>query len=355
MRTPRLGATLLLLALAACGRVGPPVAPQHREPQPATELTAVAGDGLIELAWTNPTRRVDNSMIRDLAVVHVFRTEDAGAGEPRAAMRSRGQIAGYDEVASIRMAAPAPAIVEGQRVRVSDRHGLTYGRRYTYAVLVEDVEGRLSPPSARLSVTYLAPPAPPENLQATAGEGEVRLRWTAPDRLVDDRPVQGDIAYEVVRTTGPEGAARTLTTAPVREATFTDRDVVNDQAYTYAVRAVRTEVGGRARGSLSSPVTATPQDLTPPSSPRDLVAVGAAGDVRLSWTPSPESDVARYVVYRADPRGAFARIGSTPVPGTTYVDRGLSPGTYRYAVTAQDRSARGNESALSGAANAVVP
>ena len=51
-----------------------------------------------------------------------------------------------------------------------DRHGLAYGRRYTYAALVEDTEGRLSPPSARLSVTYFAPPAPPEQLQATAGE-----------------------------------------------------------------------------------------------------------------------------------------------------------------------------------------
>ena len=354
--TPHLvGAAALVLVLAACGRVGPPVAPQLREPQPATELTAVAGDGLIELSWINPTRRVDNSVVRDLVLVHVFRAEDSGAGEPKSALRSRSQIAGYDEIATVRLAAPAPATVDGSRVVLPDHQGLAYGRRYTYVVLVEDGQGRLSPPSARLSVMYIAPPAPPGDLEATAGEGEVRLRWTPPDRLVDGGPVQGTITYEVARATGAEGAPRTITTAPVGDTTFTDRGLVNDQTYAYAVRALRTDASGRARGPLSSPVTATPIDLTPPAPPRDLVAVVAAGDVRLSWGASSDPDVARYVIYRADPRGTFTRAGSTVPPSTTFVDRAVPPGTYLYVVTAQDRSARANESARSNAVDAVVP
>jgi len=77
--------------------------------------------------------------------------------------------------------------------------------------------------------------------------------------------------------------------------------------------------------------------------------------VRLAWAASPEADVARYVIYRAEGRGAFARVGSTVAPATTFVDRALPTGTYRYAVAAQDRSASANESALSEVANAVVP
>lgn len=334
--------------------MGPPVAPQLREPRPATDLTGTAGDGFIELSWLNPTRRVDNSVVRDLALVHVFRAEDSGLSEPKAAVRSRGQIAGYDEIATVRLEAPAPATVDGSRIVLPDRQGLQYGRRYTYAVLVEDAQGRLSPPSARLSMMYLVPPAAPEDLRAEAGEGEVRLRWAPPSRLADGSPATGALSYEVTRT-GPEGAARTITPGPLSDATFTDHGLVNDQTYTYAVRALRTDAGATARGALSAPVTATPQDLTPPSPPRDLVAVIAAGDVRLSWAASPEPDVARYVIYRADGRGALTRIGSTVAPVTTFVDRAVPPGAYRYAVTAQDRSARANESAPSNSVDALVP
>ena len=96
-------------------------------------------------------------------------------------------------------------------------------------------------------------------------------------------------------------------------------------------------------------------DLTPPAPPRDLVAVVATDDVRLSWGASSDPDVARYVIYRADPRGTFTRAGSTVPPSTTFVDRAVPPGTYLYVVTAQDRSARAHESARSNAVDAVVP
>jgi hypothetical protein len=193
------------------------------------------------------------------------------------------------------------------------------------------------------------------DLEATAGEGEVRLRWAPPDHLVDGSPVQGTITYEVARARGTEGAPQIVTTAPVADTVFTDRGLVNDQTYAYTVRALRADAGGRARGTPSTPVTATPLDLTPPAPPRDLIAVVAGGDVRLSWAASAGPDVARYVVYRADPRGTFTRTGSTVPPATTFVDRAVPAGTYRYVVTAQDASARANESARSNAATAVVP
>jgi len=42
-------------------------------------------------------------------------------------------------------------------------------------------------------------------------------------------------------------------------------------------------------------------------------------------------------------------------PGTTFTDRDVSPGTYRYAVTAQDTSVRANESARSNEVTVTVP
>jgi hypothetical protein len=352
---PGLALLLGLLAVAACGRVGPPVAPQLREPQPVAELRAAQSEGLIEVSWLNPTQRVNRSPLLDLILLHVFRAEDSGVGEPKAALRSRGRIAGWDEIATVRLADPAPATIQGARVVFPDRQGLAYGRRYTYVILGEDAQGRISPPSNRLSVAYLAPPAPPRNLGATPGEGEVALHWEPPAALVDGSALQGDIAYEVLRGAVSEGPLAAVTAVPVEDTRFTDRGLVNDRTYEYAVRALRIEAGGRAQSEATARLAVTPVDMTAPAAPQRLVAVVAGSDVRLAWAPSPDADVARYVVYRADARGAFVRIGSTTSPTTTFVDRGLAAGVHRYAVTAQDGSSRANESARSDEATALVP
>ena len=97
-------------------------------------------------------------------------------------------------------------------------------------------------------------------------------------------------------------------------------------------------------------------DLTPPAPPRDLVAVLAGGDVRLAWAPSPDADVARYVVYRTDARGAVTRVGlHRAALDHPRRPRRSPPGRYRYVVTAQDASARANESARSNEASVTVP
>src|SRR5439155_8694228 len=115
----------------------------------------------IELTWTNPTRRVDGTPLRDITLARVFRVKDAGGGEPKTAMQVDGRIAGYTEITTVSLDAPAPAFVAGPRVTVTDGRGLTFGRRYTYVVVTADARRRTSPPSRRASVTYIAAPEPP--------------------------------------------------------------------------------------------------------------------------------------------------------------------------------------------------
>jgi len=43
------------------------------------------------------------------------------------------------------------------------------------------------------------------------------------------------------------------------------------------------------------------------------------------------------------------------VPGSTFTDRDVPPGAYRYAVTAQDATARATESARSAEVSVTVP
>lgn len=347
---------LALLVLAACGRKGPPVAPELRAPRPVVDVLGAVHESAIEVSWTPPDRRVDNTPLRDpAATTRIFRLEDDGQGAPKAAMLVDGRIAGYMEVASLGVRRPAPAVARGRRLVLTDRQGLTHGRRYTYVAVVSDSEGRASPPAARVSVTYVPAAEPPADLVAEAGEREVRLAWQAPTRLIDGSAPTAPLTYEVLRAPAADAEPTPVTRAPIAEHTLIDRELQNDRTYYYAVRAVQVVSGTTAYSAPSPRVAVTPRDMTPPSAPANLVAIPSEATVRLTWSEVPENDVAAYIVYRAAEGGAFERVGSTRPPITTFVDRDVARGTYRYVVTAQDSAARPNESGRSNEVRVTVP
>lgn len=348
---------LVAAGLLGCGKKGPPVAPERRIPATVSDLGAVVEGTAVVVSWTNPGTRADGTRLKDLALVRIYRREEAGDGEPKPAMLSWGKVVGYDERALIRLADPAPAQVEGRRVRWIDRERLAFGQRYVYVLTAEDAIGRSSAPSPRLAVRFLAAPRHPEGLSATPGENQVRLQWTPPALLVDGSPPPGPLAYELLRATSAGGPFQPLHPEPVAATQLIDRDVRNEQTYYYAVRAVRSEPAGRARSDLTAVVAATPVDLTPPSPPAHLVAVPSETAVRLAWNASPEPDVAGYLVYRSTGPGVdFVRLTPAPMAATVFTDRAVERGkTYWYAVTAVDRATRPNESTRSEPVSATVP
>lgn len=346
---------LAALALAACGRKGAPVPPEWRVPAAAGDLAAVVRESAVELTWTNPGRRVDGTRLRDLVLARVWRVDDEGRGDPRAAMLADGAIAGYTELATVRAGATEGAVTPDGRVTLTDRRGLAYGRRYTYVVVTADSLGRASPPSARVSIVFIPVPEPPQDLTAAPGEREARLAWRPPARLLDGSPAPAELAHEVLRAAAADGPLVPVARTAAGVFALADRDLDNDRTYWYAVRALRTEGGALAFGAPSARVAVTPRDMTPPSAPTNLVAIASEGAVRLSWAASPESDVSGYIVYRAEAGGAFVRVGSTRAPATTFADRGVARGAYRYVVTAEDSGAIRNESARSSAAAVAVP
>ncbi|HET8575859.1 MAG TPA: hypothetical protein VFO18_02075 [Methylomirabilota bacterium] len=351
-----LGLLLLGASLVACGKKGPPVAPERRLPAPPSALQGTVEENTIRLTWTNPVARVDTSRLRDLATLRVHRREEPEGTPLKPAMLSGDRVVGYDEIAVIRLSAPEPAEVEGGRVRWVDRKGLTLGRQYVYVVTAEDSLGRSSPPSERRAVIFLAAPQAPRNVVATPGDRQVRLAWQPPAALSDGTPVSGELRYLVLRGPAVEGALTPVTPEPVAGSSFTDTGLENDVEYRYAVRAVRMDPRGTATGAASPPIAASPVKTTPPSPPGSLVAIPSPGAVRLAWIPSPEEDVALYAVYRAVGAGPFERIATTVRVNTVYVDRTVQSGTtYRYAVTAIDRARRPNESRRSNEVSVTVP
>lgn len=350
-----IAAALTVLALGACGRRGNPVPPEVRVPQAVTDLTAVEREGGVQLSWTVARRRIDGSRLVDPGVARLYRTDDGGAGEPRAAMLVDDRVRGYTEIATFRLTDPPSSYLRGNGIVYTDRRGLTYGRRYTYVVTTADAQGRTSPPSARVSVTYIAPPEAPEALSAEPGDRAARLSWRPPSRLVDGSPVTDPLAYEILRSGDPSAEPAPVARTVPGVTSFEDRSLENERPYTYAVRAIRMAGAASATGEAGHLLTVTPVKTTPPSPPTDLVAIPSRGEVRLAWRPSPERDVAAYVVYRAAGDRPAARVGSVRAPATTFVDREVPPGAYRYTVTAQDATSRANESGPSNAVTVTVP
>jgi hypothetical protein len=348
-------AALVVVALGACGRKGAPVAPERRVPQPVSDLRGLVREGGIELTWSVPRRRVDNARLIDPGLARVFRAEDAGGGDPKPALLTDDRIAGYAEVGIIRLAEPPSPLVQNGRVVFVDRRRLAVGRRYTYVVVTSDAQGRTSPPSPRLVLVFLAAPEPPAGLRAEPGERQVRLSWRPPARFTDGSPVGTPLVYEILRAPAPDAPLAPVARTEPGVTVATDGGLENDRTYHYAVRAIRREGETAAEGEATTRTAATPTDLTPPAPPADLVGIPSQGTVRLSWTPSPDADVAGYVVYRAGAAGPFERVGSVRVPATTFTDREVPAGQYRYAVTAQDASVRANESRHSNEVGLRVP
>ena len=348
-------AALVLIALPACGRKGTPVAPERRLPQPVGDLRGIVRDGGIELAFSVPARRVDNTRLIDPGLARVFRVDDAGQGEPRAALLKDDQVSGYTEVATIRLANPASPLVRSGRVVVTDRRNLALGRRYTYVVVTADTQGRTSAPSPRLSLTFVAAPEPPVDFSVETGDREARLTWTPPARLTDGGAVTEPLSYEILRASAAEAPLAPIARTTPGATSATDRNLENDRTYYYAVRAIRQQGTTRIEGEPTATASVTPADVTPPPAPTDLVAIPSERTVRLSWTPSTAGDVAAHVVYRALGSGPLQRVGAVRVPGATFTDQNVPPGKYRYAVTAQDAGARANESRPSNEVTVTVP
>lgn len=349
-------ALLALLADGGCGKKGPLVAPERRLPVAPSDLSGTVEADSIVVSWTIPRKRVDDTPLRDVAVLKLYRRVEAPGEPARSAMVSRGAVVGWDELAQIKADAPAPAVITGNTVRWVDRKELRFDTRYVYVATVIDSTGRSSAPSGRVPVVYLAAPQPPRALAAAPGEREVRLTWQPPPGLIDGGPPRGELGYILLRGAGAAGPLVPVMSEPVTDTAHTDTGLQNETTYRYVVRAVRKEGAAAAYGEPSAVATATPVDRTPPAPPTQLVAVPSESAVRLAWMASRADDVAAYAVYRATGSGPFTRIATTTALNTVYTDRDVTRGErYRYAVTALDRARTPNESARSNEADITIP
>jgi fibronectin type 3 domain-containing protein len=109
-------------------------------------------------------------------------------------------------------------------------------------------------------------------------------------------------------------------------------------------------------------VSVSTPDSQAPTAPGTLAATGGLGQVSLSWGAATDNiGVTRYNLHRGTAAG-FTPSGANRIAqptGTTYVDSGLTPGTYWYRVTAEDGAANvgpaSNEASAAATADTTPP
>lgn len=224
-----------------------PVAPAPPTP---TGLAATAGNAQVNLTWNASAGATS---------YHVKRSTTSGAETQIAAPASNS----YTDT------------------------GLTNGAKYFYVVSAVDSGGE-SANSAEVSATPAAPPATPAGLQATAGNAEVNLTWSAS---------AGATTYNLKRSTTDGGPYSTI--ASPAATNYSDTSVTNGTTYYYVVSAVNSA----GESANSAQASATP--------------AGASANVTITIDPTKTKPISPWIyginfysgVTGAPPQLTFDRAG----------------------------------------------
>jgi fibronectin type 3 domain-containing protein len=164
------------------------------------------------------------------------------------------------------------------------------GKMYYYKVASYFSSGRekiKGQPSVPVSATTKHRPKQPADVVAESGlPKKVHIKWNTNE--------EKDISeYWIYR-----GADDKLDNSPYAKvkpdvSSFTDNDLNNNTAYSYAVRAVDAD---ELESDLSNMARAVTKPL--PSSPAGFKGEVKEGKLLLYWTPNPEQDIKVYNVYK---------------------------------------------------------
>jgi len=222
---------------------------------------------------------------------------------------------------------------------------LTNSTTYYFCMAAVDATGYESSFSNEVSATPTAldvPPAPPQNLQATAGDRQVTLTWSANTEL-------DFLRYRIYGGTSPNPTAKIDSVLTLLGTTKVITGLSNGTTYYYRITAVDLVLN---ESGFSNQVNATPLAANPPPSPpRNLQATAGTGSVTLSWDANTEPDFLRYRIY-GGAAGASLIDSVEGVLNTSKIITTLAGGvTYYFYLIAVDQALQ--ESAASDVASAT--
>ena len=297
----------LFLLLVGCGKVGAPLPPFIRIPEPINDLAVRQSGNSLFLTWTNPAKNIDGSMATDLAAVQVRSADSIVAA---VSVNAAGQTQSYE--------IPLGPL-ENQR---------------TFTAQVETARGKVSGISNAASIIPVEAPGPLTGLRGVADQRKITLQWQEPEERR-----QFANAYLVNRVEPPDEPI------VVSETRYEDDRYEAGKTYIYQVTAVRRVRDSVVPGVGPASITVVANDKTAPQVPSGLDVVQSDTGAFLTWAANSEADLAGYRVFRSERADAgFTALTERPNTTNGYFDSGYRPGWY-YAVSAVDEF--GNESARS--------
>jgi hypothetical protein len=337
------------LALAACGKKGPPLPPLSRLPPAVNDLEGVLAGTTLELAWSASPPAAPSASRQAFELV--WEVDSAsGEGPGSAAEAAVGTVLERGRRAPGPAAEwPAGGMGRPQRLQaLAEVGGVPAGARLRALVLGSS--GRRSVPSNLL--TFEVPQEPPPALSgftAVSTPAGVRLSWEA---------LRSAARLEIYRAEAGSPAAGLLPLVRLDPGAgeYVDEGARLGVTYDYTAR-LRAACGERAWLAGSPAVVEAFEyvDSFAPAPPEGLTLVVEAAGARLLWSPNRERDLAGYRVYRRLEDGVEEPVATLGSQDVTWVDADVAEGTrVEYRVTAFDSAPRANESAPSAAAAGVV-
>lgn len=341
-------AAVVALVAASCAHVGPPLPPLGRVPAPPENMAVVQEGGWLAVSCTLPGSNGDGSEIKGYKLLEIRgginSDESAPTRDPGVEMPIF-TIQGADLSASIRdrrftcrldlaSAFPAP---EG---------------RVGVALRFQNERGHWSVPTPPVFTWVGLVAAATEAPRVEVGKSGIKVEWPTPASNFDGSiPAVLDGFQVISRTPPSESAAVVWEQGLPAPAPGLVRAVITDFAfdreYSLAVVPFRVKQGAKILGKPSPWSKADTRDVFPPDVPAGVTAVEDSGRVRVLWDPSPDPDVAGYLIRRAvDGGSAPVELTGQPVPPPSFLDPEWDVGKpCHYQVAAVDL--RGNRSAWS--------
>jgi len=373
---------LAFVAMAfACGKRGDPLPPLPRIPQPVTSLKVSQRGESLEVSYVAPRTTAGGVRlgVLDVEVLRADSTGEVPKGDFQKAARRERYRAAPGESRSETL--PLPPL--GTTVRVAAR-ALDHGRASNLSPvatlvvqspptpphdLVAELHGEevvlhwqgtlpSPPPSPAPSPSPSASPSPsspaPSSRPPSGRPGLLTGRGGPPRPPASPSPKASVRGFFVYRRADPGGHyGDILYPAALDSPGFEDKMVALGQRWCYVVATV-VSTEPVVESARSNEACLAVRDIVPPARPVGVTALGGPEGIEVSWSPSPEPDLALYRVYRAGEGGAPARLAEVTPPETTFHDPTAAKGTkYAYTVTAVDRA--GNESVPSGPAPGSRP
>lgn len=346
-----LGAACLIAT--GCGTPGPPQPPSLHLPNPVSDLTAVRSGATVTLHWTNPRKTTDRLLINGTIHARICWQKITAQCE----VVEQVDVQPGTKV-DFRESVP-PALQQGEPRPVS------------FFVELQSSKARSAGPSNLAPILAGAAPQPLTGLRGEPRPNGAALHWDAGDNtlvrlhrklLTPTKPPSDSSKNPLGGQSEPLLRDFLIEPGPIHDGAL-DATAQFGNSYEYtAQRLTRITVNGQTvelAGDVSAPIRIDMVDTFPPAVPSGLeaVAVPDKKTIDLSWQPNSDSDLAGYIVYRADDSDSTAWTplsGPQPLTAPAYRDTSVQTGhTYRYAVTAVDLS--GHESARSTETRESLP